>query len=150
MSKNDSHQSSYLRITAKIVEAYLSYNKISPSDLPHLCAVVHDAVRQVSSGAKSLRGDQRPAVPISKSVTPDYLICLEDGAKLKMMKRYLRTHFDMSPDEYRLKWGLPADYPMTSPSYSRARSKTAIKAGFGRNPSQRRNKRAKKGRTKSA
>lgn len=114
-----------------IVAAYVSNNAISPADLPGLLKVVHAKLGELAeSGTDAPRPD--PAVPISKSVTDHHIICLEDGAKLKMLKRYLRTHYDMSPDEYRVRWGLPVDYPMVAPEYARRRSDFAKKIGLGK------------------
>lgn len=114
-----------------IVSAYVSNNAISPADLPGLLKVVHAKLGELAeSSTSSPRPD--PAVAINKSVTDHHIICLEDGAKLKMLKRYLRTHYDMSPDEYRARWGLPADYPMVAPEYARRRSDFAKKIGLGK------------------
>ncbi len=114
-----------------IVSAYVSNNAISPADLPGLLKVVHAKLGELAEDSASApRPD--PAVPINKSVTDHHIICLEDGAKLKMLKRYLRTHYDMSPDEYRARWGLPADYPMVAPEYARRRSDFAKKIGLGK------------------
>lgn len=114
-----------------IVSAYVSNNAISPADLPGLLKVVHSKLGELAESSVSApRPD--PAVPINKSVTDHHIICLEDGAKLKMLKRYLRTHYDMSPDEYRARWGLPADYPMVAPEYARRRSDFAKKIGLGK------------------
>ena len=114
-----------------IVSAYVSNNAISPADLPGLLKVVHAKLGELAEESTSApRPD--PAVPINKSVTDHHIICLEDGAKLKMLKRYLRTHYDMSPDEYRARWGLPADYPMVAPEYARRRSDFAKKIGLGK------------------
>jgi len=114
-----------------IVAAYVSNNAISPSDLPGLLKVVHAKLGELADAStEAPRPD--PAVPIKKSVTDHHIICLEDGAKLKMLKRYLRTHYDMSPDEYRARWGLPADYPMVAPEYARRRSDFAKKIGLGK------------------
>jgi predicted transcriptional regulator len=114
-----------------IVSAYVSNNAISPADLPGLLKVVHAKLGELAESSTSApRPD--PAVAINKSVTDHHIICLEDGAKLKMLKRYLRTHYDMSPDEYRARWGLPADYPMVAPEYARRRSDFAKKIGLGK------------------
>jgi len=114
-----------------IVAAYVSNNAISPSDLPGLLKVVHAKLGELADAStEAPRPD--PAVPIKKSVTDHHIICLEDGAKLKMLKRYLRTHYDMSPDEYRARWGLRADYPMVAPEYARRRSDFAKKIGLGK------------------
>ncbi len=121
-----------LHLTTDIVVSYLSKNSVSAEKIPTLLQEVHDTVRALAKGSPANRGNQEPAVPISKSITPDAIICLEDGTKLKMLKRYLRTQYNMSPEEYRQKWGLPADYPMVSPNYSKRRSKFAKEIGLGR------------------
>lgn len=119
---------------ADIVAAYVSNNAISASDLPSLLTTVHQKLGELAvEGGEAQRPD--PAVPIKKSVTDHYIICLEDGAKLKMLKRYLRTRYNLSPDEYRKRWGLPADYPMVAPEYARRRSDFAKKIGLGKSAS---------------
>ena len=134
MSTNEIDSVSNLELISQatdIVSAYVSNNVISPADLPGLLKVVHAKLGELAeSSTSSPRPD--PAVPINKSVTDHHIICLEDGAKLKMLKRYLRTHYDMSPDEYRARWGLPADYPMVAPEYARRRSDFAKKIGLGK------------------
>lgn len=120
-------------MTTEIVAAYVSHNSISVTDLPKLIADTHAALRNLSAALESTPIEKpAPAVPVKKSVTPDYLICLEDGKKFKSLKRHLRTHYDLSPEEYREKWGLPADYPMVAPSYSATRSLLAKANGLGR------------------
>lgn len=121
-----------IELTAEIVSAYVSNNAVVSSDLPGLIADVHTALEQTIGGEEEPEPEpQRPAVSIRKSVNPDYLICLEDGKKFKSLKRHLRTHYDMSPEDYREKWGLPADYPMVAPNYAAARSELAKKMGLG-------------------
>lgn len=117
-----------LSLASEIVAAYAGNNKLKAEDLPVLLTTVYGALCELGSGA---RGPREPAAPVSKSVTPDYIICLEDGKKLKMLKRYLRTHFGLSPEEYRRKWNLPADYPMTAPNYAKTRSQLAKHIGLG-------------------
>ena len=122
-----------IELSTEIVSAYVSHNALSPSDLPKLIAEVHAALRGLSTHEVALPVEElKPAVPIRKSVAPDYIICLEDGKKFKSLKRHLRTHYNLSPEEYREKWGLPADYPMVAPSYSATRSKLAKDNGLGR------------------
>ena len=116
-----------LRLAATIVSAHVSNNPIAAADLPALITTVHEALVNPGGTPKP----STPAVSIKKSITPDYLICLDDGKKLKMLKRHLRTAYDMSPDEYRARWGLPADYPMVAPAYAKARSALAKKIGLG-------------------
>lgn len=122
-----------VEFSTEIVSAYVSHNAISPADLPKLIADVHSALKLLA--AEEIAApveDKKPAVPVRKSVTPDYIVCLEDGKKFKSLKRHLRTHYNLSPEEYREKWGLPADYPMVAPSYSATRSKLAKDNGLGR------------------
>ena len=120
-----------LTMTAKIVAAYAGNHAVASSEIPDLIRSVHSALASLS-GHHLQHGGQSPAVAINKSIMPGYLICLEDGKKLKMLKRYLRSNYSMTPAEYRLKWGLPADYPMVAPNYSRQRSAFAKKSGLGR------------------
>ena len=122
-----------VELSADIVSAYVSNNVVSPADLPRLIADVHGALRGLRGAeAPAPVEDLKPAVPVRKSVAPDYIICLEDGKKFKSLKRHLRTHYNLSPEEYREKWGLPADYPMVAPNYSATRSKLAKDNGLGR------------------
>lgn len=121
-------------ITATIVGAYVGNNSVPTGELPKLIADVHAALARVHGPeaiAEPAVEPQRPAVPIKKSVTDDFIICLEDGKKFKSLKRHLRTHYDLAPEEYREKWGLPADYPMVAPNYAEARSSLAKKMGLG-------------------
>jgi len=120
-------------LSADIVCAYVSHNALSVTDLPKLIADVHTALRGLQSpAAPAPAEEQKPAVAVRKSVAPDYIICLEDGKKFKSLKRHLRTHYNLSPEEYREKWGLPADYPMVAPNYSATRSRLAKDNGLGR------------------
>jgi len=119
-------------LTADIVSAYVSNNTVASSDLGGLINEVYNALQRTSGSTVEPEPEPlRPAVPVKKSVTPDYIICLEDGKKFKSLKRHLRTHYDMSPEEYREKWGLPTDYPMVAPNYAAARSELAKKMGLG-------------------
>lgn len=119
-------------LTADIVSAYVSNNTVASSDLGGLINEVYSALQRTSGSTVEPEPEPlRPAVPVKKSVTPDYIICLEDGKKFKSLKRHLRTHYDMSPEEYREKWGLPTDYPMVAPNYAAARSELAKKMGLG-------------------
>ncbi len=121
-----------LEMTADIVSAYVGNNTVAASELPGLIASIHAALSQVSSDVVEAPPEPKePAVPVRKSITPDYLICLEDGRKFKSLKRHLRTRYDMSPEEYRAKWGLPKDYPMVAPNYAKARSDLAKQMGLG-------------------
>jgi predicted transcriptional regulator len=131
-SKDESEQD-VRRMTAEIVAAFLAANTIQAMQLPELIRSVFTALKSLDvQGHQAPAEPLKPAVPIRKSVTRDYIVCLEDGKKLKMLKRHLRTTYDMSPDEYRAKWGLAADYPMVAPAYAERRSEFAKKIGLGR------------------
>ena len=119
--------------SADIVAAYLAQNKVSPDQIPEVIRSVHQALSSLSgAGPAEPAAPQKPAVPINRSVHHDYIVCLEDGAKLKMLKRYLRSRYNLSPEEYRRKWGLPADYPMVAPAYAARRSEFARQIGLGK------------------
>ena len=119
-------------MTADIVSAYVGNNSVSASELPSLIANIHAALSQVNGGVVEAEVEPKePAVPIRKSISPDFLICLEDGRKFKSLKRHLRTKYDMSPEDYRAKWNLPKDYPMVAPNYAKARSELAKQMGLG-------------------
>jgi predicted transcriptional regulator len=121
-----------IELTAEIVSAYVSNNTVVATDLPGVIHNVSDALSKASSASGlPAKEELKPAVSVKKSVTPDYLICLEDGKNFKSLKRHLRTHYDLSPDEYREKWGLPHDYPMVAPNYAAARSALAKSMGLG-------------------
>ncbi|MCK4945162.1 MAG: MucR family transcriptional regulator [Alphaproteobacteria bacterium] len=118
--------------TSEIVAAYLSRNPVPLSELPSLVKLVYDSLANLSSeNLHPHDSSLTPAVPIRKSVMPDYIICLEDGKKMKMLKRYLKTAYSMTPDQYRTKWGLPSDYPMVAPNYAKRRSSLAKEHGLG-------------------
>ena len=122
----------YIELAAEIVSAYVSNNSVPSSDLPSLLSDVHSALVRVSNGASVAAPEAaKPAVPPKKSITNDYIICLEDGRKFKSLKRHLRTQYNMSPEEYREKWSLPPDYPMVAPAYAKARSALAKQMGLG-------------------
>ncbi len=128
-------QDNLIELTADVVSAYVSNNAIQSSDLPALISEIHAAMHQTVGGpAEPEPEPQKPAVSIKKSVTPDYIICLDDGKKFKSLKRHLRTHYDLTPEAYRAKWGLPYDYPMVAPNYAKTRSMLAKKIGLGRKP----------------
>src|SRR5512132_819319 len=133
------------RMTAEIVAAFLAANTMQATQLPELIRNVFTALKSLDGQAEEAPAEPlKPAVPIRKSVTRDYIVCLEDGKKLKMLKRHLRTTYDMSPQDYREKWGLPADYPMVAPNYAARRSEFAKKIGLGRKAVEpRRGKRAR-------
>jgi len=122
----------YIELAADIVSAYVSNNSVSASELTALIGDVHGALLRVSSGTVEVAAEApKPAISVKKSITPDYIVCLEDGKKFKSLKRHLRTQYNMSPEEYREKWGLPADYPMVAPNYAQARSALAKQMGLG-------------------
>ena len=118
--------------TAAIVTSYLGNTAVSVTDVPALIETVHRALSNASSQTAQVEEKPTPAVPIRKSVTPDYIVCLEDGKQVRMLKRYIKTHFNLTPEEYRRRWGLPEDYPMTAPNYSKRRSELAKAIGLGR------------------
>ena len=120
-------------MTSQIVAAYVSRNALPLGDLPALIHSVYQSLAGLGHSGGAVTG-QEPAVPIKKSVFPDFIVCLEDGKKLKMLKRHLQTSYGLTPDAYRTKWGLPADYPMVAPSYAATRSTLAKKIGLGRKP----------------
>jgi predicted transcriptional regulator len=128
-----SHSGNFIELAADIVSAYVSNNSVPVSDLPGLIGDVHAAILRVSSGHApiSLAEAPKPAVSAKKSITNEFIICLEDGKKFKSLKRHLRTQYNMSPEEYREKWALPADYPMVAPAYAKARSQLAKDMGLG-------------------
>ena len=134
-----------LRMTTEIVSAYVSHNELSNSQIPEVIRSVFGILSsQAGDGGAAAQKPPKPVVSVRKSVTPDYIICLEDGRKLKMLKRHLRTTYNMTPDEYRAKWGLAADYPMVAPNYAAQRSAFAKKIGLGR-----KRVKAKRGRPKA-
>ena len=124
------NDTSSLEMVSKIVSAYVSKNSLPPSELPHLIRTVHEALKRPDQAAAK----PEPAVSIKQSVKPEYIVCLDDGKKLKMLKRHLKTAYNMTPDDYRKRWGLPSDYPMVAPNYAATRSKLAKKIGLGRKP----------------
>ncbi|MBI2235699.1 MAG: MucR family transcriptional regulator [Magnetospirillum sp.] len=131
-----SNSSDLLTLTTEIVAAHVGNNSVSVGDLSQL---IHEVYRTLASVGSAPAAPERPqpAVPVKKSVTPDYIICLEDGKKLKMLKRHLKTAYNMTPEEYRERWGLPADYPMVAPNYAQHRSSLAKKIGLGTKPRKR-------------
>ena len=125
--------SNYLELAADIVSAFVSNNSVPATDLPALIGNVHDALNRVASGStqQAVEEPKAPAVPIRKSVQPDYIVCLDDGKRFKSLKRHLRTVYNLTPDQYRAKWGLAADYPMVAPNYAATRSELAKRLGLG-------------------
>ena len=133
----------YIELAADIVSAYVSNNSVPTGDLPTLINEIHSALMRVGGGTVEVPIEApKPAVPLKKSVTPDYIVCLEDGKKFKSLKRHLRTQYNMTPEQYREKWGLPVDYPMVAPNYAKARSELAKEMGLGQ---QRRKRRSSRG-----
>jgi predicted transcriptional regulator len=132
-----------ITLTADIVAAHVSNNSVAVSDLPVLIGNVHQALAGLSTGSAAQQPAPEPAVPIRLSVKKDYIVCLDDGKKLKMLKRHLMTHYGMTPDDYRAKWGLPADYPMVAPAYAEQRRVLAKAIGLGRAPGSGRKKKVK-------
>ena len=131
-SKEESEQD-VRRMTAEIVAAFLAANSVQATQLPELIRSVFTALNSLDGRPEEPVAEPlKPAVPIRRSVTRDYIVCLEDGKKLKMLKRHLRTTYNMSPEDYRAKWGLPAEYPMVAPAYAERRSEFAKKIGLGR------------------
>jgi predicted transcriptional regulator len=122
----------FIELTADIVSAYVSNNSVPAGEIPALISQVHGALLRVSSGQGDAPAEPlKPAVPVKKSITNDYIVCLEDGKKFKSLKRHLRTQYSMTPEQYREKWGLPPDYPMVAPNYAAARSQLAKQMGLG-------------------
>ncbi|WP_192181708.1 MucR family transcriptional regulator [Mesorhizobium amorphae] len=130
----DSNIDTLIELTADVVSAYVSNNPVPVGDLPALIGQVHAALKGTAGSVSEEPEALKPAVPIKKSVAPDYIICLEDGKKFKSLKRHLSTHYGLTPDAYRAKWGLSADYPMVAPNYAAARSALAKTMGLGRKP----------------
>ncbi len=133
--ENDTGVSSdeILRMAVDIASAYLSCNKVATSEVPEAIKAAYSAIVEIEQTHNlGLETKQKPAVSVRRSITPDYIVCLEDGKQLKMLKRHLRTTYGMTPDEYRLKWGLPSDYPMVAPNYAKQRSEFAKKIGLGK------------------
>ncbi len=123
-----------LTLTADIVAAHVSNNSVSVGDVSGLIERVHSALAGLGAPAAEPEPELKPAVSVRASVKPDYIVCLEDGKKLKMLKRHLMTHYQMTPEQYRAKWHLPADYPMVAPNYAEQRRNLAVKIGLGRKP----------------
>jgi predicted transcriptional regulator len=131
MADNDGAEDTLLTLTADIVAAHVSNNSVAVNDLPTLIQNVHAALSGISNTATAPEARPEPKVSIRSSVKPDYIVCLEDGKKLKMLKRHLMTHYNMTPEQYRQKWGLSADYPMVAPNYAEQRRTLAKSIGLG-------------------
>ncbi len=138
---HDKPTAELLELTTQIVAAHVSHNAMPATDLPRLIATVHETLATL--GTEKATAKPEPAVPIKQSVKPDYIVCLDDGKKLKMLKRHLRTAYNMTPAEYRKRWDLPRDYPMVAPNYSKQRSQLAKNIGLGRKPGPKVNARRK-------
>ncbi len=134
MAEATADRSDLLALTSDIVAAHVSNNATSTGELPSLIETVYKKLNELGSQGAEAEIELKPAVPIKKSVQDDHIVCLEDGKKLKMLKRHLKTAYNMTPDEYRTKWGLPPDYPMVAPAYARKRQELAKKIGLGRKP----------------
>jgi len=139
MAEN-SGEGSYIQLTANIVSAYVSNNSVPSSEIANLISQVHSALLRVAGGGQAATPAEplKPAIPVKRSITSDYLVCLEDGKKFKSLKRHLRTQYNMTPEQYREKWGLPAEYPMVAPNYAAARSQLAKQMGLGQQRRRRR------------
>ena len=131
MVENDSTEDTLLTLTADIVAAHVSNNSVAVNDLPNLIQNVHSALNTIAGQSSAPEPKPEPKVPIRSSIKPDYIVCLEDGKRLKMLKRHLMTHYNMTPDQYRQKWGLAADYPMVAPNYAEQRRTLAKSIGLG-------------------
>jgi predicted transcriptional regulator len=140
---NSENNEMLVTLTADIVAAHVSNNSVAVSDVAALIANVHGALAGLASPSAAPAAPLEPAVPIRLSVKRDYIVCLDDGKKLKMLKRHLMTHYGMTPDDYRAKWGLPADYPMVAPAYAETRRELAKAIGLGRAPGSGRKKKVK-------
>ncbi|GMG82190.1 MucR family transcriptional regulator [Paralimibaculum aggregatum] len=134
MTEQNNEHGTLLSLTSQIVAAHVSNNAVANTDLPQLIETVFHTLSGLDGTPAEPEPEQKPAVPIKKSINDDFLICLEDGKKLKMLKRHLSTAYGMTPEEYRAKWGLPHDYPMVAPNYSKTRKDLAKKIGLGRKP----------------
>ena len=134
MLEDQGAEDTLLTLTADIVAAHVSNNSVAVNDLPTLIQNVHAALNGISGRSAAPEPKPEPKVPIRSSVKPDYIVCLEDGKRLKMLKRHLMTHYNLTPDQYRQKWGLSADYPMVAPNYAEQRRTLAKSIGLGRKP----------------
>lgn len=138
MSDEAAHKENLITLTADIVAAHVANNSVGLSEISQLIGSVYDALANVGRTSATKETAPVPAVSIRASIKPDYLVCLEDGKKLKMLKRHLMTHYQMTPEQYRAKWNLAADYPMVAPNYAEQRRELAKKIGLGRQPNSRR------------
>jgi predicted transcriptional regulator len=134
MTETVDMRETFITLTADIVAAHVSNNSVAVSDIPALIHNVHGALTSLETGGAVTPTKQEPAVSIRSSIKPDYIVCLDDGKKLKMLKRHIMTHYGLTPDQYRTKWGLPSDYPMVAPNYAETRRTLAKAIGLGRKP----------------
>lgn len=130
MAENSSASERLTALTAQIAASYVSHHDVQTSDLPQLIASIYQSLSRAGQGAPA-ESRRDPAVPVRRSVSADYIVCLEDGKKLKMLKRHLKTSYDLTPEQYRQRWGLSADYPMVAPNYAKQRSRLAKQIGLG-------------------
>jgi predicted transcriptional regulator len=131
-NNNDTHETDrLLAFTAQIATSYVGHHTVPAGELPALLATIHQGLARLSNGAAAPEARPEPSVPVRRSIMPEYIICLEDGKKLKMLKRHLKTAYNMTPEQYRERWNLPADYPMVAPNYAKQRSKLAKQIGLG-------------------
>ncbi|HEY8963900.1 MAG TPA: MucR family transcriptional regulator [Alphaproteobacteria bacterium] len=141
MTNNSNNRNELLNLTSQIVASYLSANSVPASDIPAIIDRVYKSLTNIDAPQGAISADRpQPAVSIKKSVTPDYIVCLEDGKKLKMLKRHIKSAYGMTPDQYRERWGLPNDYPMVAPNYAEKRSRLAKTIGLGKQTKQSRKK----------
>jgi len=135
LKKDTATHADLLRMTTDVVKAYLGNNEVESARVTGIIDTVYKSLASINNnGQRTMRrANRKAAVPVKRSITPDYIVCLEDGKKLKMLKRHLRTTYGLTPEEYRIKWGLPVDYPMVAPNYAAQRSDFAKKIGLGRN-----------------
>jgi len=131
MAENSGDNGGYVRLTANIVSAYVSNNTVASAEIPNLIGQVYSALLRVTGGQGTASEPLKPAVPIKRSITDEYIVCLDDGKRFKSLKRHLRTQYKMTPEQYREKWNLPLDYPMVAPNYAKARSQLAKQMGLG-------------------
>lgn len=137
MVDNSSSAERLTALTAQIAAAYVGHNNVSAEAMPQLLTTIHQSLIRLSQGGTATENRPEPAVPVRRSVAPDYIVCLEDGKKLKMLKRHLKTAYNMTPEQYRERWNLPTDYPMVAPNYAKQRSKLAKQIGLGTTASRR-------------
>ena len=138
MAEN-SGETAFIELTAQIVSAYVGNNSVASAEIPNLITQVHSALKRVAGGQMATPAELvKPAVSVKRSISSDYIVCLEDGKRFKSLKRHLRTQYNMTPEQYREKWGLPPDYPMVAPNYAAARSQLAKQMGLGQQRRRRR------------